>query len=103
MSKVPKRPDMESKYFSTVELDKIRRMNIKKKEEVESDELKRLKDLHFKKCSACGWDVEEITFKGVTIFKCFSCGGVHMNEETFDTLFSAENGILKSILEIFKF
>lgn len=101
--KTPKKPDMESKYFSRLEFENLRRLSLGKKEKLHEDELKKLKEQHWKHCSNCGWDMEEIAHKGLTVWKCFSCGGVFVHEKDFESLFGTNNGILKSILDIFKY
>ncbi len=43
-------------------------------------ECQRLRKLHWMRCPKCGMPLDEITFRGVKIDKCLSCGGVYLDD-----------------------
>jgi hypothetical protein len=45
-----------------------------------------LRELHFMHCPKCGVEIEEITFRGVRIDKCFGCGGVWLDDGELEEL-----------------
>jgi len=70
-----------------------------------ADERKRLKDLHFMKCSKCGHDMKEEDLGGVLIDRCSFCEGIYLDAGELDTLFlkrsaSDRQGFLRKLLGI---
>ena len=58
---------------------------------------------HYMKCPKCGLELKEITFKGVSIDKCFHCGGMWFDDQEFETLVGHEQtNIFSSIVNVFR-
>lgn len=55
-------------------------------EEISVDERARLKELHWMSCPKCGMQLDEITFRDVKVDKCFSCGGVYLDDGELEQL-----------------
>lgn len=45
-----------------------------------------LRRTHFMHCPKCGMEIEEITFRGVRVDKCFGCGGVWLDDGELEEL-----------------
>jgi uncharacterized protein len=54
--------------------------------ELDPKERAELRKLHFMHCPKCGVEIEEITFRGVRIDKCFGCGGVWLDDGELEEL-----------------
>ena len=67
------------------------------------EERERLKKLHWRRCGNCGMEMEEIPFKGQSIFKCFACGSVLLPEGSLENLCGGEKHIVETLLDLFKF
>lgn len=50
------------------------------------DERERLRLLHYMRCPKCGQELDEITFRDVKVDKCFSCGGVFLDDGELEQL-----------------
>lgn len=55
-------------------------------EELSVDERQRLRGLHWMRCPKCGMELDEVTFRGVRVDKCFSCGGVYLDDGELEQL-----------------
>ena len=52
-----------------------------------AEETKRLKDLHFMKCSKCGHDMKEEKLENVTVERCTRCEGVFFDAGELEAVF----------------
>jgi hypothetical protein len=52
-----------------------------------ADETRRLKDLHFMKCSKCGHDMKEEKLEKVTIDRCTHCEGIFFDAGELEQVF----------------
>jgi hypothetical protein len=52
-----------------------------------ADETKRLKDLHFMKCSKCGHDMKEEKLEKVSVDRCTHCEGVFFDAGELEQVF----------------
>jgi hypothetical protein len=99
---MPKQPHPEIEYFGKLDALKKRKIAEEKKLKLAKEELERLKELHWHRCSGCGLELETIVFKGTAIHKCFNCGGAFLEHGVFEKLCGEESHILESILDIFR-
>lgn len=99
--KKPPRP--ESSYFEKQDLVKRQKIAEQKRKLMAREEHERLKQLHWRRCGNCGMELEEISFKGETIHKCFNCGSVMLLPATMKNLCGEETQILDSLLNLFRF
>lgn len=93
----------EGEYFTRLEARRIKESVAKKRAGMLKAELDKMKELHWNRCANCGWEFQEIIFKGLIIHKCFHCGGVFLNEKEFEKLCGKESTFLDSIVDLFKF
>lgn len=100
---MPKQPRPESEYFGKMDFMKRQKIAEEKRERTAMEEKKRLRELHWRKCSECGSDMDSIAFKGTTIFKCQNCGGAFLHAETLKKLCGQESRIIDSLLDLFRF
>lgn len=99
---MPKQPHPETGYFGKMDAIKKRKIAEEKRLKLAREELQKLKDLHWRHCAQCGFELDTVIFKGTTIHKCFNCGGVFLEDGTLEKLCGEESHILESILDIFK-
>ena len=52
----------------------------------QADERKRLKDLHYMKCSKCGHDMAEEDLEGVKVDRCTFCEGIFLDAGELDAI-----------------
>ncbi len=45
-----------------------------------------LRAKHWMRCPKCGMPLDEITFRGVKVDKCFGCGGVYLDDGELEEL-----------------
>jgi uncharacterized protein len=100
---VPKPPRPEIPYFEKIDVHKRRKIAESKRQQMAKEELAHLKNLHWHRCGNCGLEMEEIPFKGETVFKCFHCGSVLLLEGALENLCGGERHIIESLLDLFKF
>ena len=98
-----KEPRPESSYFSKDDIRKRQRIAEQKHKLLAKEELERLRHLHWHRCGNCGMELEEISFKGEMVYKCFACGSVMLLPGTVENLCGCESRILETILDLFRF
>jgi len=98
------RSEKEEEYFLRKEAEKLKAHAEKVKHEMKQAEQDRLKQLHFMRCPKCGMELEEIEFRQVKLDKCFSCGGVWLDDGELEQVAKAEdeNGLMWRFAKIFK-
>lgn len=93
----------EEEYFAQENLAKIKKMATEKHDRLAEEEKEKLKKLHWMRCAKCGSELHEILFRGLTIDKCFNCGGVFLDNGELEKLAGKESGVIPSILSLFKY
>jgi uncharacterized protein len=56
--------------------------------------------LHFMCCPKCGSQLDEITFRGVRVDKCFTCGGVWLDDGELEEL-AGKPGFFEALRRFF--
>jgi uncharacterized protein len=59
-----------------------------------------LRKLHFMHCPKCGSELDEITFRGVRVDKCFACGGVWLDDGELEEL-AGKPGFFEALRRFF--
>lgn len=95
--------EAEEEYFARLEVEKKCKIAEKKHSEFKSKEIEALKETHQMHCAECGFELETIVFKGLSVNKCFHCGGAFLSKEAFLRLCGEDNRFLMQVLEIFQF
>lgn len=71
---------------SVEEIRQRRAEQLRRTQELDEDERRELKRLHWMRCPKCGAELDEIVFRGVRVDKCFSCGGVYLDDGELEQL-----------------
>lgn len=95
--------EAEEEYFARLEVEKKSKTAEKKRAQMEQQEMEELKKNHHMRCADCGHELETIIFKGISVNKCFHCGGAHLGKEAFQKLCGRDSDFLNRFLEIFHF
>jgi uncharacterized protein len=100
---MPVKPsDPEEEYFARLEAERRRKAAEERRAELEEEERQRQKDLHYMKCPKCGMQLEEISFGGVRVDKCFHCEGMWLDKGELETLHAKEHGFVGKLLNVFR-
>ncbi len=94
----------EDEYFVREDAEKKRRLAQQMKKQLQADEQKRLKDLHFMKCPKCGMDMHQVSLRGVDVDVCFSCNGIFLDKGELEELTRTNEShvVMSAILNWFK-
>ena len=103
MSPTQKPHEAEEEYFARLEVEKKSKIAEKRQEALAKEDITRLKTTHKMRCAECGLELETIVFKGLSVHKCFHCGGAFLSAEAFQKLCGQDSGVLDQFLEIFRF
>jgi len=100
---MPVKPNAnEDEYFARQEVERRRRAAEERAAHVEAEERERRRALHHMKCPKCGNDLEEMTYGGVVIDKCFSCGGLWLDEGELEAVQKQDSGFVGRMLNVFR-
>jgi hypothetical protein len=92
----------EEEYFAKEEAERLKRQAVEKSREMEASERDALKAQHFMHCPKCGFNLQTIAFKGVSIDRCFHCGGTWLDAGELEQLAGKEHGFLHDVLAVFR-
>jgi uncharacterized protein len=76
----------EQELLETARLARLKREAERAAKE-KADETRRLKDLHFMKCSKCGHDMKEEKLEKVSVDRCTHCEGVFFDAGELEQVF----------------
>jgi uncharacterized protein len=100
---MPVKPsDSEEEYFARQEAERRRKLAEERQARIALEERERARALHFMKCPKCGMQLEEITFGGVRIDKCFGCGGMWLDDGELEIIRKKEAGFVGKLLNVFR-
>lgn len=100
---IDKPPTAEEEYFLREEAARRQREAIEKARYMEQAERERLQQLHYMKCPKCGFDLHEITLRGVAIDKCEHCAGIWLDDQELEKITTAtDHNLFDSIASVFK-
>jgi uncharacterized protein len=95
--------DAEDEYFAREEAARHQRDALERAHQMEEKQREELKKLHYMKCPKCGFDLREMTFRGVVIDKCYHCHGTWFDEHELEQLTGHKKyDILESIMRVFR-
>jgi hypothetical protein len=92
----------EDEYFAKQEALKLRQLMVKTREEMAEEEKKRLKQLHYMCCPKCGMKLQTIVVKQVEVDKCFSCGGMWLDDGELEKVSGREHSFFDSMRDVFE-
>jgi Zn-finger nucleic acid-binding protein len=100
---MPVKPgEKEEEYFAREEFKRKKKEQEDLQLKLETEEKKRLKELHYMHCPKCGLDLIEINYKGIAVDKCSSCEGVWLDAGELEAISELEKGILDRWFTVFK-
>lgn len=100
---MPKPHDPEEEYFTKLEVEKKAKIAEKRQTQLQQKEIEELKKTHCMRCAGCGAELETVVFKGLSVHKCFHCGGAFLSKEAFQRLCGEESHFLDQVMDIFRF
>lgn len=92
----------EDEYFARQEVERRRKAADERSSRMAAEERERARSLHHMKCPKCGMDLEEMTFGGVVIDKCFGCGGFWLDEGELGLIQKKDTGFVGRMLGAFR-
>jgi hypothetical protein len=92
----------EEEYFARLEVERRKKAAEERQAQMATEERERERALHHMKCPKCGMTLEEMTYGGVVIDKCFGCGGFWLDEGELETIQKKESGFVGQMLRVFR-
>ncbi len=92
----------EEEYFARQEAERRRKWAEERQSALVAEERERERALHFMKCPKCGMQLEEIAFLDVRVDKCFSCGGMWLDNGELEVIRAKEAGFMGRLLNVFR-
>lgn len=102
MSTTKKPSHEEEEYFAKEDAARRHVLAVEHKAKLQAEEVEALKKAHWMHCPKCGFTLEPIQFKGVTIDKCFHCNGTWLDAGELETLAGKESDFLNRVVAVFK-
>ncbi len=100
---MPVRPsEKEAEYFAREEFQKMKEAEEVKRIRMETEEKKKLQELHYMRCPKCGMNLIEIDYKGIAVDKCSSCEGVWLDAGELEDISNLEKVKLDKWFVVFK-
>ncbi len=93
--------DAERDTADLQEISRRREDARRRNSELSDEERERRKQLHWMCCPKCGTDLSEVQFRQVKVDKCFSCGGVFLDDGELEQL-TGKPGWFESMLRFFR-
>jgi len=92
----------EEEYFVREEAIKLRKLAKRVQEEMAEDEKKKLRELHYMRCPKCGMKLSTVLVNRVEVDKCFSCGGIYLDDGELEKISGRGTEFFKKMGEVFK-
>lgn len=73
-----------------------------KRAKLETEERKRLGELHHMRCPKCGSMLLTVDYKGIAIDECSHCKGVWLDHSELDQILHLERTTLDKFLKLFR-
>lgn len=99
---IKKPSNEEEEYFAREEAAQRHQLAVETARKLESAERERIQKLHYMKCPKCGYDLETVRFRAVSIEKCFHCNGTWLDAGELEALAGSDDGLLHKIAAVFK-
>src|SRR4030095_14836092 len=93
----------EEEYFARQNMADLKKLADEKRSKLAQEEKEKLKKLHWMRCAKCGSELQEVLFHGVSVDKCFACGGVYLDSGELEKLAGKESGVVNSVLSLFRY
>lgn len=93
--------ESEEEYFARVEFERRKKVEKEKQEKLATEEINRLRDLHYMKCPKCGMDLLGMEYQGVKVDKCSGCSGVWLDAGELEAVSKMEKSMTEKIFGLF--
>lgn len=96
--------DSEQEYFLRLELEKLRKAQEARAAQMQEEEKRQAKELHWMKCPKCGSGLEEVEYRAIKVDYCGGCGGSWFDAGEIEQLLKLEDQehILGKFLKVFR-
>jgi len=92
----------EEEYFARLEFERRKKLEEQKRAQIEAEEKKSLKELHYMHCPKCGMKLIEIDYKGIAVDKCSSCEGIWLDAGELEAVSKLEKIKIDKWFGVFK-
>jgi hypothetical protein len=92
----------EEEFFAKEEASRLHALAQERSRKMQEQERERLKQLHWMHCPKDGFELTAMKFKGLTIDKCFHCGGTWLDAGELEALAGKESDFLHRVIALFK-
>jgi len=92
----------EEEYFVKEEAARLHALAVDTRQKTADAEAEALKKLHWMHCPKCGFTLDTVQFRGLSIDRCFHCGGTFLDAGELEQLAGKDSGILQSIQSLFR-
>ncbi len=92
----------EEEFFAKEEANRRHALAMERARAMQERELAELKQAHWMHCPKCGFQLEAVKFKGLTVDKCFHCNGTWLDAGELEALAGKEPDLLHRIAAVFK-
>ena len=100
---MPAKPsEMEEEYFARFEFERRKMLEEQKCAQMEAEEKRKLKELHYMHCPKCGMQLIEIDYKGIAVDKCSSCAGIWLDPGELEAVSKFEKSKMDKLFVVFK-
>lgn len=93
--------DPEEEYFARQEMERRKREQAERAARMADEEREQLKALHWMKCPKCGMDMANFEFRGITLDRCGSCGGVYFDAGELEELLGQKGDFFDRFKKLF--
>jgi len=99
----PKHVNPEEEYFARQNMATLKKLHNEERSKMAQEEKERLKQLHWMHCPKDGSELQQVLFRGVAVDKCFTCGGVFLDNGELEKLAGKESQFVNAVLSLFKY
>ena len=92
----------ESLHIARQEAEIMRRRAEERRAKMLAEERERERKLHYMKCPKCGMPLQEVEFADVHVDKCFSCGGMWLDEGEMDRIREKDAGFFDKLVGLLR-
>jgi uncharacterized protein len=100
---MPVKPsEKEDEYFFRLEFERRKKVEEEKLAQLDEQEKRNLKELHFMRCPKCGQKLIEINYININVDKCSHCDGVWLDAGELDQISNLGKSKLDNWFKVFK-
>src|SRR5262245_43216817 len=94
--------EAEEEYVARQEAETRHRLAAETMHKMAAAEREALRKAHWRHCPNCGYNLEDMTFKDLTIQRCHNCHGTWLDEGSLEHLAGKEPRFFQRLLSVFK-